>query len=131
MDPNNTESSLSDMEKQTIHSTLHTSDTSDQSDDETPDVEETKAGSLAEKFAKLTCNPTDLEVEGENEDTNVVDDILAPIDVTSENDQNDVESTEDEDDDDNGWITPGKLKFCQSNFLININVQFVYSINLQ
>jgi len=110
LDPNNTESSLNNVEKQKTLSILYISDTSDQSDNEALDVEEAETGILAEKFAKLACNPTDFEVEGENEDTSVVNDILAPVDATSEDDQNDVELTEDEDCDD-GWITPGKLNF--------------------
>lgn len=113
---NDIESSVNDTEEQQIQSTLHTCDTSDHSDNEASHVEETKTGSLTEKFAKLTCNPTDLEVEGENERTNVIDDILAPVDATSEDNQNDIESTEDEDDDDNGWITPGKLNFINQIF---------------
>lgn len=105
---NNIESSSND-EKQETQSTSHTYDASDQSDNEVVDVKETKTGVLAEKFAKLTCNPTDLEVEGENENTNVINDILAPVATSEDDDQNDMESTEDEDDDDNGWITPGNF----------------------
>lgn len=56
---------------------------------------------------KLTCNPTDLEVENENED--VMDNILAPVDAKFGNDENDVVSENKDDYDDSGWITPGKL----------------------
>lgn len=77
------------------------------------DNEEDKTVDLAEKFSKLKCNPTDLEVEGESEGKCVVDDILAPVDTTSKSDESfEDEDDEDEDgDDDSGWITPGKFNF--------------------
>lgn len=89
-----------------------------QSDYETAasDNEDIKTVDLADKFSKLKCNPTDLEVEGESEGKYVVDDILAPLDTMSKSDESfeegDDEDDEDEDDDDDsGWITPGKFNF--------------------
>lgn len=87
-----------------------------QSDYETAasDNEDDKTVDLAEKFSKLKCNPTDLEVKGENESKYIVDDILAPVN-TSKSDESfedeDDEDEDDDDDDDSGWITPGKFNF--------------------
>lgn len=81
---------------------------SDESDYETATSDfEDKTEDVTEKFAELKCNPTDLEVDGEGE--RAVDDILAPIDTISEDENSDVKYIED-DDDDSGWITPGKSK---------------------
>ncbi|XP_011705852.1 PREDICTED: RNA-binding protein NOB1 [Wasmannia auropunctata] len=98
---------INDVKKQ---STLYVSASSDeaQSDYETAsDNEDDKTNDLADKFSKLKCNPTDLEIEGESEGKYVVDDILAFVDTTSKSD----ESFEDEDDedDDSGWITPANV----------------------
>lgn len=75
------------------------------------EMENCETENLAEKFSKLTCHPTDLEVQGEDENKEVVDNILVPVHtVTSE--QSDEESTEEEDDDDDdAWITPSKFHF--------------------
>lgn len=107
---------IKDMEKQFTPYVISASSDESQSDYETAssDNEDDKTDDLVDKFSKLKCNPADLEVEGESEDKYVVDDILVPVDTTSNNEQND-ESVEDEDDDDddndNDWITPGKLNF--------------------
>lgn len=90
----------------------------------TSDIEDNKTEDLTEKFAKLKCNPTDLEVEGENDGKHSVDDILAPVNTAiSENEESDIESIEDEDDDDddNGWITPGKHKIANCLNLIRVH----------
>ncbi|XP_020298976.1 RNA-binding protein NOB1 isoform X2 [Pseudomyrmex gracilis] len=83
---------------------------SNESDYETAesDTEENKTNDLSKQFMKLTCNPTDLEVENENED--VMDNILAPVDAKFGNDENDVVSENKDDYDDSGWITPGNLE---------------------
>ncbi|XP_011642268.1 RNA-binding protein NOB1 [Pogonomyrmex barbatus] len=91
----------------------HESASSDESQDyETAesDTEDSKTEDLADKFSKLRCDPTDLEVEGESESKCVVDDILAPVD-TSEDEQSDesIEDEDDENDDDGGWITPANI----------------------
>lgn len=117
-----------DTEKQKELSVSDESDTADASLNETgsdyetadSDIEEreSKTDNLAEKFTKLTCNPADLEIEGESEDTHIVDNILAPVSgrIVSEN-GSDTESLEDEDneddddDEESSWITPGKLGF--------------------
>lgn len=102
---------INDVEKQF---TPYASSSSDESDYETAasDNEDDKAIDLADKFSKLKCNPTDLEIEGESE--HAVDDILAPIDTSKSDklfeDEND-EDEDDDDDDDSGWITPGKFNF--------------------
>lgn len=80
---------------------------SDESDYETATSDfEDKTEDVTEKFAELKCNPTDLEVDGEGE--RAVDDILAPIDTISEDENSDVKYIED-DDDDSGWITPANI----------------------
>ncbi|KAL0117703.1 hypothetical protein PUN28_008839 [Cardiocondyla obscurior] len=93
------------------------STSSDESDYETAtsDDEENKSDNLADKFSKLNCNPSDLEIEGETEGKYIVDDILSPIDMAlkselleNENDYYDDEN-DDDDDDDSGWITPANV----------------------
>ncbi|XP_032689888.1 RNA-binding protein NOB1 [Odontomachus brunneus] len=94
----------------------------DESDYETAsESEEWEIKDLSEKFAKLACDPTDLKIEGENED--LVDDILAPIgEINFKDQQNNVKLIKDEDydsddndndsdddDDDDSWITPSNL----------------------
>ncbi|XP_014467540.1 PREDICTED: RNA-binding protein NOB1 [Dinoponera quadriceps] len=97
--------------------------------------EEWEAKGLSEKFAKLKWDPTDLKVEGENENKDLVDDILVQVDtIKSNHEQGNVELIEDQDydgddndsdddddvddeddeneedeDDDGGWITPGNF----------------------
>ncbi|KMQ91554.1 rna-binding protein nob1, partial [Lasius niger] len=108
---------INNIEKQEQPSVLYTSGASSdelESDYETAtsDIEDNKTEDLTEKFAKLKCNPTDLEVDGENEGKHAVDDILAPIDTTiSKDEESDEESIEDDDDDDDdsGWITPANI----------------------
>lgn len=108
---------INNIEKQEQPSVLYTSGASSdelESDYETAtsDIEDNKTEDLTEKFAKLKCNLTDLEVDGENEGKHAVGDILAPIDTTiSKDEESDEESIEDDDDDDDdsGWITPGKI----------------------
>jgi len=97
------------------------------------DIEKSKTDNLADKFAKLTCNPMDLKIEGESEGEYIADDILIPINRTmsesdvksknetgedngddgdennKDNEDEDDEDYEDDEDDDCGWITPGKL----------------------
>lgn len=120
---------INDIEKQEQLS--DTSSNEDESDYETAisDIDEdneTEAITLIEKFAKLKCNPTDLEVDGENEGKHAVDDILVPLNTAiSKDEENNIDSVEDEDDDndddddddddDSGWITPGKLKLFKFN----------------
>lgn len=96
---------LSDTSSSEIESDYETAISDIDEDNETED--------LTEKFAELKCNPTDLEVDGEDEGKHAVDDILVPLNITkSKDEKSDIDSIEDEDDDndDNGWITPGKLK---------------------
>jgi len=95
---------------------------SDNEDDKTAsDNEDDKTTNLVDKFSKLKCNPTDLEVEGEAEGKYVVDDILAPIESKSE-DESFEDEDDDKDDEDSGWITPGKFNFI-NQLLIQINAQ--------
>lgn len=121
---------ISDAEKQN-QSTLYTSDIDDSSlselDYETAsDSKEVKIKEdedLFEKFAKLTCNPTDLKVDDENENENFVDNIfISGNAIKSEDEQSNIEIIGNEnydencDDDDDGWITPGKLDFITKIF---------------
>lgn len=121
------------MEKQFTPYVSASSDES-QSDYETAsDNGDDETNNLADKFSKLKCNPTDLEVEGEGEGKYVVDDILAPVDTISKSD----ESFEDEDDenDDNGWITPGKFNFINQLFselsIYNFKNIHIYRMSLK
>ncbi|KAL6439987.1 hypothetical protein ACFW04_002974 [Cataglyphis niger] len=101
---------INDTEKQEQPSDISSSEFESDYETATSDIEDNKTEDLTEKFAKLKCNPTDLEVEGENEGKHGVDDILAPVNIAiSENEESDIESIEDEDDDDNGWITPANI----------------------
>lgn len=95
----------------------------DESDYETAsESEKWETEDLSEKFGKLSCDPTDLEIEGENENKDLVNDILVSVSTIKSGDgQDNIESIEDEDydnndedddeDEDNGWITPGKFDF--------------------
>lgn len=110
---------INDTEKQEQPSDTSSNEFESDYETATSDIEDNKTEDLIEKFAKLKCNPTDLEVEGENEGKHGVDDILAPVNTAiSENEESDIESIEDEDDDDNGWITPGKHKIANCLNLI-------------
>jgi len=100
-----------DVEKQFTPYASVSSDES-QSDYETAsDNEDDKTNNLVDKFFKLKCNPTDLEVEGKAEGKYVMDDILAPIDIKSKSDESFEDEDDDKDDEDSGWITPGKFNF--------------------
>ncbi|KYN43059.1 RNA-binding protein NOB1 [Trachymyrmex septentrionalis] len=95
---------INNVEKQFTSYTSASSDES-QSDYETAsDKEDDKTNDLADKFFKLRCDPTDLEVEGMG--MYAMDDILASID-TSKSDES--FEDKDKDDDDSGWITPANV----------------------
>ncbi|XP_072753536.1 RNA-binding protein NOB1 [Anoplolepis gracilipes] len=103
---------INDIEKQEQPSDASSNEFESDYETATSDIEDNKTEDLIEKFAELKCNPTDLEVDGENEGKHVVDDILAPINTeTSEDEESDIESIEDEDedDDDSDWITPANI----------------------
>ncbi|EFN83755.1 RNA-binding protein NOB1 [Harpegnathos saltator] len=57
------------------------------SDYETSEPEEWETKNLSEKFAKLTCDPTDFKVEGEDENKDLVNDILVPVGTTKSKDR--------------------------------------------
>ncbi|XP_071575931.1 RNA-binding protein NOB1 [Temnothorax nylanderi] len=106
---------INDTEKQCTPYASASSDES-QSDYETAaSDDEDKTVDLADKFSKLKCNPTDLEVEGESEGKCVVDDVLAPVDTSKsdesseDEDEDDEDDDDDDDDDDSGWITPANV----------------------
>ncbi|EGI64412.1 RNA-binding protein NOB1, partial [Acromyrmex echinatior] len=93
---------INNMEKFTSY-TSASSDES-QSDYETADKEDDKTNDLADKFFKLKCNPTDLEVESMG--MYAMDDILTSVD-TSKSDES--FEDKDKDDDDSSWITPANV----------------------
>ena len=97
---------INNVEKQFISYTSASSDES-QSDYETAsDKEDDKTNDLADKFFKLKCNPTDLEVESMG--MYAMDNILASVD-TSKSDESFEDKDKGDDGGDSGWITPGKF----------------------
>ncbi|KYM82393.1 Ras-related protein Rab-2 [Atta colombica] len=97
---------INNVEKQFISCTSASSDES-QSDYETAsDKEDDKTNDLADKFFKLKCNPTDLEVESMG--MYAMDDILASVD-TSKSDESFEDKDKDDDGGDSGWITPANV----------------------
>ncbi|KAG5329018.1 NOB1 protein, partial [Acromyrmex heyeri] len=95
---------INNVEKQFTSYTAASSDES-QSDYETAsDKEDDKTNDLADKFFKLKCNPTDLEVESMG--MYAMDDILTSVD-TSKSDES--FEDKDKDDDDSSWITPANV----------------------
>ncbi|KAM0731746.1 RNA-binding protein NOB1 [Formica fusca] len=101
---------INDIEKQEQPSDASSTELESDYETATSDIEDNKTEDLTEKFAKLKCNPTDFEVEGKNESKHDVNDILAPVNTAiSEDEESDIESIEDEDDGDNGWITPANI----------------------
>lgn len=114
---NNTGASPNNVEKTDIKEEQQSDASSNEAESDyetaTSDIENNKTEDLTEKFAKLKCNPTDLEVDGENEGKHAVDDILAPVNTISEDEESDMESIEDKDDDDSGWITPANIAYVK------------------
>ncbi|XP_076381073.1 RNA-binding protein NOB1 [Megalopta genalis] len=95
------------------------SDSSDESNYETADsdVDQERTDDLSSKFLKLTCEPSEFIVQAEDNSKYNVNDILATIENTSDNGDNNVEYNEYEsdgdndnnNDDDSGWITPKNI----------------------
>ncbi|XP_018405683.1 PREDICTED: RNA-binding protein NOB1 [Cyphomyrmex costatus] len=100
---------INDVEEQFTSYTSASSDES-QSDYETAsDKDDDKTNDLADKFSKLKCNPTDLEIEGMG--MYIMDNILAPVNTTSKSDESfkDEDEYDGDDDDESGWITPANV----------------------
>ncbi|KAG8034158.1 hypothetical protein G9C98_001242 [Cotesia typhae] len=74
------------------------------------DLEQIDPADLAEKFKNLDCNAEEIKLDDEN---HTVDDILAPVENQSaeDDDSNDDDKDEDEDEDSDeaGWITPSNI----------------------
>lgn len=84
-----------------------------ESDYETADseVDQNRVEDLSTKFTKLNCKPTEFVVQDENNTKHNADDILIPVTKSSDDENVSDEYVQDEsddDNDDNGWITPGK-----------------------
>lgn len=84
---------------------------------------------LADRFSTLKCKPEDLEVEGDKD----VDDILARSknnddfeDEDEENDDKDCIESGDDYDDEEGWITPGKILWNKGDLWIVFFIAFYY-----
>lgn len=85
------------------------------------DIDQERTEDLSSKFSKLTCEPSEFIVLDKDNSEHNVDDILAPIESNSDNEEDDIKYNEREDgegdesnddygdDNDSGWITPKNI----------------------